>query len=166
MNQGGWDRDKNTQNSFCAFQVISSLQYSTYKPFTCSEHSKKHCIPAPTVRSVVLWSFYVYVACLKDSQISSLERGLRELEDQVMMLRSSNMLTCEERQEEVKQMEVYRNHTKFMKNKVVQVQRSIGNELLGFSFLQPTWSFLVWPLTFYFGMIEEVAMGIWSLVCK
>ncbi|KAI5105385.1 ELKS/Rab6-interacting/CAST family member 1 isoform X3, partial [Silurus meridionalis] len=55
---------------------------------------------------------------MKDSQISSLERGLRELEDQVMMLRSSNMLTCEERQEEVKQMEVYRNHTKFMKNKV------------------------------------------------
>lgn len=64
----------------------------------------------------------VCLACVKDSQISSLERGLRELEDQVMMLRSSNMLTCEERQEEVKQMEVYRNHTKFMKNKVAQVQ--------------------------------------------
>uniref|UniRef100_A0A3B4E6A1 ELKS/RAB6-interacting/CAST family member 1a n=1 Tax=Pygocentrus nattereri TaxID=42514 RepID=A0A3B4E6A1_PYGNA len=55
---------------------------------------------------------------MKDSQINSLERGLRELEDQVMMLRSSSMLSCEERQEEVKQMEVYRNHTKFMKNKV------------------------------------------------
>lgn len=66
--------------------------------------------------------FCVCLVCVKDSQISSLERGLRELEDQVMMLRSSNMLTCEERQEEVKQMEVYRNHTKFMKNKVVQVQ--------------------------------------------
>lgn len=35
-----------------------------------------------------------------------------------MMLRSSSALTCEERQEEVKQMEVYRNHTKFMKSKV------------------------------------------------
>ena len=54
----------------------------------------------------------------QDSQICSLERGLRELEDQVMMLRSSSALTCEERQEEVKQMEVYRNHTKFMKSKV------------------------------------------------
>jgi len=36
-----------------------------------------------------------------------------------MMLRSSSMLSCEERQEEAKQMEVYRNHTKFMKNKVL-----------------------------------------------
>uniref|UniRef100_A0A9J7YAL3 ELKS/RAB6-interacting/CAST family member 1a n=1 Tax=Cyprinus carpio carpio TaxID=630221 RepID=A0A9J7YAL3_CYPCA len=62
---------------------------------------------------------------MKDSQISSLERGLRELEDQVMMLRSSSMLSCEERQEEAKQMEVYRNHTKFMKNKVQL--RSLSN---------------------------------------
>lgn len=76
---------------------------------------------------MVLGSFCVYVTCVKDSQINSLERGLRELEDQVMMLRSSNMLTCEERQEEVKQMEVYRNHTKFMKNKVVQVQLEINS---------------------------------------
>uniref|UniRef100_A0AAY4E0F7 Uncharacterized protein n=1 Tax=Denticeps clupeoides TaxID=299321 RepID=A0AAY4E0F7_9TELE len=56
---------------------------------------------------------------MKDSQICSLERGLRELEDQVLMLRSSSALSCEERQEEVKQMEVYRNHTKFMKSKVI-----------------------------------------------
>uniref|UniRef100_A0A8C2DWV6 ELKS/RAB6-interacting/CAST family member 1a n=2 Tax=Cyprinidae TaxID=7953 RepID=A0A8C2DWV6_CYPCA len=62
---------------------------------------------------------------MKDSQISSLERGLRELEDQVMMLRSNSMLSCEERQEEAKQMEVYRNHTKFMKNKVQL--RSLSN---------------------------------------
>ncbi|KAM9469765.1 ELKS/Rab6-interacting/CAST family member 1a isoform 2-T2 [Clarias gariepinus] len=71
---------------------------------------------------------------MKDSQISSLERGLRELEDQVMMLRSSNMLTCEERQEEVKQMEVYRNHTKFMKNKMDQVKQDLSRkdtQLLG-----------------------------------
>ncbi|KAK1804366.1 hypothetical protein P4O66_020374, partial [Electrophorus voltai] len=71
---------------------------------------------------------------MKDSQISSLERGLRELEDQVMMLRSSNMLSCEERQEEVKQMEVYRNHTKFMKNKMDQVKQDLSRkdtQLLG-----------------------------------
>lgn len=101
------------------------LFFLTYKPFTCSVHSTEHCIHAPDIRCVVLSGFYVYLACVKDSQISSLERGLRELEDQVMMLRSSNMLTCEERQEEVKQMEVYRNHTKFMKNKVVKVQDTI-----------------------------------------
>uniref|UniRef100_A0A8C1GTF9 ELKS/RAB6-interacting/CAST family member 1a n=1 Tax=Cyprinus carpio TaxID=7962 RepID=A0A8C1GTF9_CYPCA len=71
---------------------------------------------------------------MKDSQISSLERGLRELEDQVMMLRSSSMLSCEERQEEAKQMEVYRNHTKFMKNKMDQVKQDLSRkdtQLLG-----------------------------------
>ncbi|XP_037396567.1 ELKS/Rab6-interacting/CAST family member 1a isoform X3 [Pygocentrus nattereri] len=71
---------------------------------------------------------------MKDSQINSLERGLRELEDQVMMLRSSSMLSCEERQEEVKQMEVYRNHTKFMKNKMDQVKQDLSRkdtQLLG-----------------------------------
>uniref|UniRef100_A0A672S598 ELKS/Rab6-interacting/CAST family member 1-like n=1 Tax=Sinocyclocheilus grahami TaxID=75366 RepID=A0A672S598_SINGR len=71
---------------------------------------------------------------MKDSQISSLERGLRELEDQVMMLRSNSMLSCEERQEEAKQMEVYRNHTKFMKNKVLHVKQDLSRkdtQLLG-----------------------------------
>uniref|UniRef100_A0A672S676 ELKS/Rab6-interacting/CAST family member 1-like n=1 Tax=Sinocyclocheilus grahami TaxID=75366 RepID=A0A672S676_SINGR len=71
---------------------------------------------------------------MKDSQISSLERGLRELEDQVMMLRSNSMLSCEERQEEAKQMEVYRNHTKFMKNKMDQVKQDLSRkdtQLLG-----------------------------------
>ncbi|XP_073687576.1 ELKS/Rab6-interacting/CAST family member 1a isoform X1 [Garra rufa] len=71
---------------------------------------------------------------MKDSQINSLERGLRELEDQVMMLRSSSMLSCEERQEEAKQMEVYRNHTKFMKNKMDQVKQDLSRkdtQLLG-----------------------------------
>lgn len=71
---------------------------------------------------------------MKDSQIGSLERGLRELEDQVMMLRSSSMLSCEERQEEAKQMEVYRNHTKFMKNKMDQVKQDLSRkdtQLLG-----------------------------------
>ncbi|RXN16651.1 ELKS Rab6-interacting CAST family member 1-like isoform X1 [Labeo rohita] len=73
-------------------------------------------------------------ALREDSQISSLERGLRELEDQVMMLRSSSMLSCEERQEEAKQMEVYRNHTKFMKNKMDQVKQDLSRkdtQLLG-----------------------------------
>ncbi|XP_030622211.1 ELKS/Rab6-interacting/CAST family member 1a isoform X3 [Chanos chanos] len=71
---------------------------------------------------------------MKDSQINSLERGLRELEEQVMMLRSSSLLSCEERQEEVKQMEVYRNHTKFMKNKMDQVKQDLSRkdtQLLG-----------------------------------
>lgn len=40
------------------------------------------------------------------------------MEEEVLMLKSNGLLSCEERQEEMKQMEVYRSHTKFMKNKV------------------------------------------------
>lgn len=56
---------------------------------------------------------------LQDAKISSLERGMRELEDEVNMLKSSGALSNEEREEEIKQMEVYRSHSKFMKNKVM-----------------------------------------------
>lgn len=54
----------------------------------------------------------------QDAKINSLERGLRDMEEEVIMLKSNGLLSCEERQEEMKQMEVYRSHTKFMKNKV------------------------------------------------
>lgn len=47
-----------------------------------------------------------------------MERGLRDMEEELIMLKSNGLLSCEERQEEMKQMEVYRSHTKFMKNKV------------------------------------------------
>lgn len=104
--------------------LFNCLQCSPYK-FLHVKYTENNTVILPRVQmSGVVGIFFIVcvcVVCVKDSQISSLERGLRELEDQVMMLRSSNMLTCEERQEEVKQMEVYRNHTKFMKNKVVQV---------------------------------------------
>uniref|UniRef100_UPI003AABD89D ELKS/Rab6-interacting/CAST family member 1-like isoform X1 n=1 Tax=Centroberyx gerrardi TaxID=166262 RepID=UPI003AABD89D len=62
---------------------------------------------------------------MKDSKISSLERGLRELEDEVNMLKSNGALSSEEREEEIKQMEVYRSHSKFMKNKVEQLKEEL-----------------------------------------
>lgn len=43
---------------------------------------------------------------------------MRELEEEVNMLKSNGALSSEEREEEIKQMEVYRSHSKFMKNKV------------------------------------------------
>uniref|UniRef100_A0A671SKK3 FIP-RBD domain-containing protein n=1 Tax=Sinocyclocheilus anshuiensis TaxID=1608454 RepID=A0A671SKK3_9TELE len=55
---------------------------------------------------------------MKDSKISSLERSLRDLEDEIQMLKSNGAVSTEEREEEMKQMEVYRSHSKFMKNKV------------------------------------------------
>uniref|UniRef100_A0A672SKS4 ELKS/RAB6-interacting/CAST family member 1 n=1 Tax=Sinocyclocheilus grahami TaxID=75366 RepID=A0A672SKS4_SINGR len=71
---------------------------------------------------------------MKDSKISSLERSLRDLEDEIQMLKSNGALSTEERVEEMKQMEVYRSHSKFMKNKIDQVKQDLSRkdtELLG-----------------------------------
>ncbi|KAM6895822.1 ELKS/Rab6-interacting/CAST family member 1-like isoform 2-T2 [Xenentodon cancila] len=64
---------------------------------------------------------------MKDAKISSLERGMRELEEEVMMLKSNGALSSEEREEEIKQMEVYRSHSKFMKNKVEQLKEELSH---------------------------------------
>ncbi|XP_069012806.1 ELKS/Rab6-interacting/CAST family member 1-like isoform X3 [Embiotoca jacksoni] len=71
---------------------------------------------------------------MKDAKISSMERGLRELEEEVIMLKSNGALSSEEREEEIKQMEVYRSHSKFMKNKMEQAKQELSrkdSELLG-----------------------------------
>nr|XP_020455150.1 ELKS/Rab6-interacting/CAST family member 1-like isoform X2 [Monopterus albus] len=72
---------------------------------------------------------------MKDAKISSLERGMRELEEEVSMLKSNGALSSEEREEEIKQMEVYRSHSKFMKNKMDQAKQELSrkdSELLAF----------------------------------
>ncbi|XP_044198902.1 ELKS/Rab6-interacting/CAST family member 1-like isoform X8 [Thunnus albacares] len=72
---------------------------------------------------------------MKDAKISSMERGMRELEEEVNMLKSNGALSSEEREEEIKQMEVYRSHSKFMKNKMEQVKQDLSrkdSELLAF----------------------------------
>uniref|UniRef100_A0A3B3R155 ELKS/RAB6-interacting/CAST family member 1 n=1 Tax=Paramormyrops kingsleyae TaxID=1676925 RepID=A0A3B3R155_9TELE len=71
---------------------------------------------------------------MKDSKISSMERGLRDQEEEIQMLKSNGALSTEEREEEMKQMEVYRSHSKFMKNKIDQVKQDLSRkdtELLG-----------------------------------
>ncbi|XP_029010762.1 ELKS/Rab6-interacting/CAST family member 1-like isoform X2 [Betta splendens] len=71
---------------------------------------------------------------MKDAKIGSMERSLRDMEEELLMLKSNGLLSCEERQEEMKQMEVYRSHTKFMKNKMEQVKQDLSRkdtELLG-----------------------------------
>ncbi|XP_072340691.1 ELKS/Rab6-interacting/CAST family member 1-like isoform X2 [Scyliorhinus torazame] len=65
---------------------------------------------------------------MKDSKISSLERNIRDLEDEIQMLKSNGALTTEEREEELKQMEVYRSHSKFMKNKIDQVKQELSRK--------------------------------------
>ncbi|XP_068458852.1 ELKS/Rab6-interacting/CAST family member 1-like isoform X2 [Clinocottus analis] len=71
---------------------------------------------------------------MKDAKMISMERGLRDMEEELLMLKSNGLLSCEERQEEMKQMEVYRSHMKFMKNKMEQVKQDLSRkdtELLG-----------------------------------
>ncbi|CAL8358254.1 unnamed protein product [Lota lota] len=71
---------------------------------------------------------------MKDAKMISMERNLRDMEEEMLMLKSNGLLSCEERQEEMKQMEVYRSHTKFMKNKMEQVKQDLSRkdtELLG-----------------------------------
>ncbi|XP_031671381.1 ELKS/Rab6-interacting/CAST family member 1-like isoform X2 [Oncorhynchus kisutch] len=63
---------------------------------------------------------------MKDSKVQSLERGLRDLEEEIEMLKSNGALSTEEREEEMKQMEVYRSHSKFMKNKVEQLKEELS----------------------------------------
>uniref|UniRef100_A0A8D0TSX3 ELKS/RAB6-interacting/CAST family member 1 n=1 Tax=Sus scrofa TaxID=9823 RepID=A0A8D0TSX3_PIG len=64
----------------------------------------------------------------EDSKISSMERGLRDLEEEIQMLKSNGALSTEEREEEMKQMEVYRSHSKFMKNKVEQLKEELNSK--------------------------------------
>ncbi|XP_059917739.1 ELKS/Rab6-interacting/CAST family member 1-like isoform X2 [Gadus macrocephalus] len=71
---------------------------------------------------------------MKDAKLISMERNLRDMEEEMLMLKSNGLLSCEERQEEMKQMEVYRSHTKFMKNKMEQVKQDLSRkdtEMLG-----------------------------------
>lgn len=56
---------------------------------------------------------------VQDTKISSLERNIRDLEDEIQMLKANGLLNNEDREEEIKQMEVYKNHSKFMKSKVM-----------------------------------------------
>lgn len=65
----------------------------------------------------------------QDSKISSMERGLRDLEEEIQMLKSNGALSTEEREEEMKQMEVYRSHSKFMKNKVLIKQKTVSSKI-------------------------------------
>lgn len=55
---------------------------------------------------------------VQDTKISSLERNIRDLEDEVQMLKTTGLLHPDERQDELKQVEVYKSHSKFMKTKV------------------------------------------------
>ncbi|XP_071059229.1 ERC protein 2 isoform X2 [Pseudochaenichthys georgianus] len=65
---------------------------------------------------------------MKDTKIASLERNIRDLEDEIQMLKANGLLNTEDREEEIKQMEVYKNHSKFMKTKIDQLKQELSKK--------------------------------------
>ncbi|XP_078517710.1 ERC protein 2 [Lissotriton helveticus] len=65
---------------------------------------------------------------MKDTKIASLERNIRDLEDEIQMIKTNGVLNTEDREEEIKQMEVYKNHSKFMKNKIDQLKQELSKK--------------------------------------
>ncbi|TNM87017.1 hypothetical protein fugu_007247 [Takifugu bimaculatus] len=64
----------------------------------------------------------------EDTKISSLERNIRDLEDEVQMLKTSGLLQPDDRQDELKQVEVYKSHSKFMKTKIEQLKQELNKK--------------------------------------
>ncbi|XP_069045609.1 ERC protein 2 isoform X4 [Lepisosteus oculatus] len=64
----------------------------------------------------------------QDTKIASLERNIRDLEDEIQMLKTNGLLNTEDREEEIKQMEVYKSHSKFMKNKIDQLKQELSKK--------------------------------------
>ncbi|XP_038596368.1 ERC protein 2 isoform X8 [Tachyglossus aculeatus] len=65
---------------------------------------------------------------MKDTKIASLERNIRDLEDEIQMLKANGVLNTEDREEEIKQIEVYKSHSKFMKNKIDQLKQELSKK--------------------------------------
>ncbi|XP_016396985.1 ERC protein 2 [Sinocyclocheilus rhinocerous] len=61
----------------------------------------------------------------KDTKIASLERNIRGLEDEIQTIKTNGLLHTDGRDEEFKQMEVYKNHSKFMKNKIDLLKQEV-----------------------------------------
>ncbi|XP_058534711.1 ERC protein 2 isoform X3 [Ochotona princeps] len=64
----------------------------------------------------------------QDTKIASLERNIRDLEDEIQMLKASGVLNTEDREEEIKQIEVYKSHSKFMKTKIDQLKQELSKK--------------------------------------
>ncbi|RVE70646.1 hypothetical protein OJAV_G00066370 [Oryzias javanicus] len=64
----------------------------------------------------------------EDTKISSLERNIRDLEDEVQMLKTSGVLHSEDRHDELKQVEVYKSHSKFMKSKIETLKQELNRK--------------------------------------
>nr|XP_006817071.1 PREDICTED: LOW QUALITY PROTEIN: ELKS/Rab6-interacting/CAST family member 1-like [Saccoglossus kowalevskii] len=65
---------------------------------------------------------------VKDGKIAALESQVEELEERLSKLRSSGAISPEERTEEIKQIEEYRGHSKFMKRQIDQLKSDLAQK--------------------------------------
>ncbi|KAL1021621.1 hypothetical protein UPYG_G00015660 [Umbra pygmaea] len=64
----------------------------------------------------------------QDTKISSLERNIRDLEDEVQLMKTSGLLHPDDRLDELKHMDIYKSHSKFMKKKVDQQKQELNKK--------------------------------------
>ncbi|XP_041859426.1 ERC protein 2-like isoform X3 [Melanotaenia boesemani] len=74
----------------------------------------------------------------QDTKISSLERNIRDLEDEIQMLKNRGLLHPDDRQDELKQVEVYKSHSKFMKAKEQALSPCVSSIRPAPTFFLPT----------------------------
>ncbi|XDV48258.1 hypothetical protein PO909_017707 [Leuciscus waleckii] len=60
----------------------------------------------------------------KDTKLASLERNIRDLEDEIQTMKTNGLLHTDGR-EEFKHVEVYKNHSKFMKSKIDLLKQEV-----------------------------------------
>ncbi|XP_062397660.1 ERC protein 2 [Sardina pilchardus] len=67
---------------------------------------------------------------MKDTKIASLERNIRDLEDDIQMMKTNGLLHTDgaEREDDLKQVEVYKSHSKFMKSKIDQLKQELSKK--------------------------------------
>uniref|UniRef100_A0A8C4Q4G9 Uncharacterized protein n=1 Tax=Eptatretus burgeri TaxID=7764 RepID=A0A8C4Q4G9_EPTBU len=65
---------------------------------------------------------------MKDSRIASLERSVRDLEDEIQVLRTNGPLAADERDGKGRASELQRSHARIMKNKVEQMRKELSQK--------------------------------------
>ncbi|KAJ4927567.1 hypothetical protein JOQ06_015292 [Pogonophryne albipinna] len=98
-----------------------------------AERGKTRLLPPVLCRKTLHLSPLLHSLCCvdadaEDTKIASLERNIRDLEDEIQMLKANGLLNTEDREEEIKQMEVYKNHSKFMKTKIDQLKQELSKK--------------------------------------
>uniref|UniRef100_A0A3Q3LY70 ELKS/RAB6-interacting/CAST family member 2 n=1 Tax=Mastacembelus armatus TaxID=205130 RepID=A0A3Q3LY70_9TELE len=119
--QGNWGRGQRTGIITMAAQEAEAQLESMH---VREELHRRNQLQADPAKTRALQT----VIDMKDTKISSLERNIRDLEDEVQMLKTSGLLHPDDRQDELKQVEVYKSHSKFMKTKAEQMKQELNRK--------------------------------------